>query len=238
MEYLAMYPWNWTEDDTTTPPDTLIVRDQGERRGRILSWVGEKEGWQFNLPYIFRAMSWSPGDDQFRTPQVSRQEAERIAREVLGIALPSEADLARMFEEGQQVLNRQRWQASLIRAYGRPWTTLGKYIFQPIHPEEKQITYYASYPSPQAQEPTGVAILVPAKRELRAVAWAPSTRAWVYAPDRVGRFLRSLETDQEKEVVDRLTAERIARQALGVELPSEEEILRICAEAEREQIRP
>ena len=128
-------------------------------------------------------------------------------------------------------MNRQRWQASLIRTYGRPWTTLGNYVFHPSRPEEKQPNFYLGYQSPEATGPNHLLITVPAKRRKVAASWGGPRVGWKYDPQAV-KFLLEPKNDQIKEVVDRETAERFAREA-KVDLPTEEQLEQIRLEAER-----
>jgi hypothetical protein len=62
---------------------------------------------------------------------------------------------------------------------------------------------------------------------LVAVGWDHEDQEWNEASGSVNRITASLEWGERIEVVDRATAERIAREKFGAELPSEEELQRI-----------
>jgi hypothetical protein len=70
-------------------------------------------------------------------------------------------------------------------------------------------------------------------RPLRAVLWSVPRQRWISAPEIAVTLL--YDDTEEKGVgpVDRATAERIAREYLGTELPTEEQLHRICEEGAR-----
>jgi len=72
-----------------------------------------------------------------------------------------------------------------------------------------------------------------AERILQAVMWHARRKIWMFAPGiAVGYLNDDKYMDRAKEV-DRLTAERIAREELRTELPSEETLAAMCEEGER-----
>ncbi|BCB82509.1 hypothetical protein Pflav_089190 [Phytohabitans flavus] len=64
-------------------------------------------------------------------------------------------------------------------------------------------------------------------RRLVTVGWSHRHRTWTEASASLNWISTSLDWTDRFETVDRATAERIARESLGVELPSEEEMQRI-----------
>ena len=70
-------------------------------------------------------------------------------------------------------------------------------------------------------------------RSLQAVMWAAHRKIWMFAPAIAVQFIYDPEvTDRAKEI-DRPTAERVAREELRTELPSEETLAAMCEEGER-----
>lgn len=57
---------------------------------------------------------------------------------------------------------------------------------------------------------------------LRAVKWSVPDQEWIYAPAIVSGFLFDPEYQDLADDVDRPTAERLAREVLGSELPDEQ----------------
>lgn len=224
---------SWGPPPRPGTPQGIVVSGTGT--GPVI-WTLDQPEWQFNPPGIYsmisRAGKPTPTPPAQLSPEhpvqaVDRPTAERIAAEI-GLPLPEEPELWAILRAGMAQQDAQRWRASLIRAYGRPSTTLGMITGLKDRPEEQQTQYYLSYPTDQATEPTGVAIVQPWWDYMRAVAWAPSRQKWVYAAKAVGSFLRSPDNERRKEVVDRATAEQVSLRVNGVPLPTDEEITRIC----------
>jgi hypothetical protein len=66
------------------------------------------------------------------------------------------------------------------------------------------------------------------RHPLEAVMFSGRHRTWVFAPSAAGTALFDELYEDRIVVVDRATAERVAMERIGVPLPSEEEIDRIC----------
>jgi hypothetical protein len=218
-------------DDSEGPPTSIVVTDRTPGPIQSVMWIPGNPGtWKFDRALI--SPDWDNLDVLHR---VDRAEAERIAREFLGTELPSPEEFHRILAEGRAELNSRRWQASAIRMFGRPWVSMGPVspVMPLPHPEYRQILYIATYQNLAAERPNGVAAVTPWREKFRAVAWAPGLQRWIFAGEQVRKVLRqrTSNSDNLKELVDRPTAERIAREVLGTELPSEAEIHRICTEA-------
>lgn len=63
---------------------------------------------------------------------------------------------------------------------------------------------------------------------LRAVIWHVRQRAWTYDPEVAARFLFDDRYFDRRSVIDRPTAEQIAREVLLTELPGEAELRSMC----------
>lgn len=68
---------------------------------------------------------------------------------------------------------------------------------------------------------------------LRAVMWSGRRKMWMYAPAIVGAYLYDDDYSDRTRLIDRAEAERIARDVLRVELPSEEVLMGMCDEGQR-----
>jgi hypothetical protein len=68
---------------------------------------------------------------------------------------------------------------------------------------------------------------------LRAVKWNAPEQAWGYAPAIVSAYLYDPEYQEKAQSIDRPTAERISRESLGSDLPSEEALAEMCDEGQR-----
>lgn len=68
---------------------------------------------------------------------------------------------------------------------------------------------------------------------LRGIVWDVARKEWIYAPGLIVGLLHDDEYADEQMTVDRATAERLAREFLGTELPSEETILAMYEEGAR-----
>jgi hypothetical protein len=94
--------------------------------------------------------------------------------------------------------------------------------------------YHLVWPTDPTSEPTSlIAAWVAADQPLRAVLWSPPRNRWVSAPAIAARTLYDDLNPATTKPVDRQTAERIALEHLGAELPTEEELHRIAEEGER-----
>lgn len=90
-------------------------------------------------------------------------------------------------------------------------------------------TYYALYPRDPAAPPVGLLAegsLAPDRR-LVAIGWSHRHRTWTEATASLGAITLNPDYEDRLKIVDRPTAERIARESLGADLPSEEEMQRI-----------
>ena len=65
---------------------------------------------------------------------------------------------------------------------------------------------------------------------LQAVIWHVGKQAWKFMPGVAAELLFDDRLWDQRHEVDRSEAERIAREILGTELPSEEELRRMCAD--------
>jgi len=65
---------------------------------------------------------------------------------------------------------------------------------------------------------------------LQAVVWDTRSSAWRFSPGMAAHFLYEASNFQRSVSLDRPSAEDVARNHLGTELPSEEELRKICAE--------
>ncbi|GAA0451234.1 hypothetical protein Ade02nite_76140 [Paractinoplanes deccanensis] len=68
---------------------------------------------------------------------------------------------------------------------------------------------------------------------LRAVLWSWLHKAWVSAPGTAAALLYDDQKFDQLRNIDRTTAERISREALHVDLPSEGQLNAIADEGER-----
>jgi hypothetical protein len=75
-------------------------------------------------------------------------------------------------------------------------------------------------------------ILEPGAGPLRGVIWSHLNRDWIWAPGPTAKWLYDDSLQDQRSQVDRTEAERVAREALGTTLPTEEELRRICAEGD------
>jgi hypothetical protein len=94
--YYAMF-----QTDQRIPPATGVFCDEFSLGPlRAVTWSRAAQTWIFNPSLVARFLF----DDQLleRTSQVTRAEAERIALDRYGVPLPSEGELHRICEEGEQ----------------------------------------------------------------------------------------------------------------------------------------
>jgi hypothetical protein len=68
---------------------------------------------------------------------------------------------------------------------------------------------------------------------LRGVLWSVPRRQWIYAPAIVSDLVYDDSDPVPTRTADRTTAERVARDELGTDLPSEEALTALCAEGEQ-----
>jgi hypothetical protein len=68
---------------------------------------------------------------------------------------------------------------------------------------------------------------------LRAVIWSDPRQTWIYAPGPAARFMYDDQYLDRTKNIDRPTAERIARETLQTQLPSEETLQAMCDEGQR-----
>ena len=92
--------------------------------------------------------------------------------------------------------------------------------------------YYALFETNSNEPPVGLIVLERSTGPLRAVLWNHLANAWTFSPDLAAPILYDDRNWDRRERVDRSTAEEIAL-SLGTELPSEEELHRICEEGEQ-----
>ncbi len=78
-----------------------------------------------------------------------------------------------------------------------------------------------------------ISYLQAAEGPLQAVIWSVPRHSWIYAPALAVRFLFDDEYDERSKRVERPEAESIARELLGTELPTDEELRRLCEEGAR-----
>ena len=68
---------------------------------------------------------------------------------------------------------------------------------------------------------------------LQAVMWSAPRKAWIYAPGLAVRFIYDDQFQDRIQVIDRPTAEQIAREVLRADLPTEANLMRMCEEGEQ-----
>jgi hypothetical protein len=100
--------------------------------------------------------------------------------------------------------------------------------------DQFDLTYYAIYKTEEMTPPAvGLFTNEVSKVPIRGVVWAPDFRAWKFAPQFVANWLFDDRLQDRRARVSRAEAEQIARERLGVDLPSEEELIRISDEGEK-----
>jgi hypothetical protein len=97
--YHAVY-----KTDNSEPPIGLIVRERSKGPLRAAIWNHRAKAWTFSpevaAPFLYDDRNWD------RTELVDRSTAEQIALS-LGTVLPSEEELHRICEEGDQARQRR-----------------------------------------------------------------------------------------------------------------------------------
>ena len=78
-----------------------------------------------------------------------------------------------------------------------------------------------------------IAYRVPTDGPFEAVIWSVPRKSWIYAPELAVRFIFDDQYRDKSRRVDRPTAERIARETLQTELPTETTLEAMCEEGER-----
>ncbi len=68
---------------------------------------------------------------------------------------------------------------------------------------------------------------------LRAVMWSVPRKAWIYAPAVAATFLFDPNYQERTRQLDREEAERLARETLPLELPTEQALLQMLDEGQR-----
>ncbi|MCM4082934.1 hypothetical protein [Paractinoplanes hotanensis] len=80
---------------------------------------------------------------------------------------------------------------------------------------------------------TSLVAYQPGDQVLRAVLWSVPRRQWIYAPNLAAPVLYDDQEQDRGRPVDRRTAERISRDVLHTELPSETVLTEMSDEGER-----
>jgi hypothetical protein len=70
-------------------------------------------------------------------------------------------------------------------------------------------------------------------QSLRAVMWSVPRKAWIYAPAIAATFLFDPSYQERIRPLDRVEAERVARETLPSELPTDQTLLRMLDEGQR-----
>lgn len=78
-----------------------------------------------------------------------------------------------------------------------------------------------------------IAYEVQSTAPLRAVMWSAPRKAWIYAPQQAGTFLRDPNYRDRVRRIDRAEADRLARETLQSELPTEQTLLEMLEEGQR-----
>jgi hypothetical protein len=100
--------------------------------------------------------------------------------------------------------------------------------------EDVTFDYTAVLPTAGAKNASGlIAYLEPIDGPLQAVVWSAAHGQWIYAPGPAARILYDDQQFDHLRDVDRRTAELVAREDLGTQLPTEETLSAICAEGQR-----
>jgi hypothetical protein len=92
--------------------------------------------------------------------------------------------------------------------------------------------YRATFRTGQEEPAAGLIAEEPTNGPFRAVVWNHRARAWTFNPEAAASFLLDDRNFDRWTEVDRTKAEEIAR-TFGTELPTEEELHRMCEEGDR-----
>ena len=79
---------------------------------------------------------------------------------------------------------------------------------------------------------TSLVAYQPGAEALRAVLWSARRRQWIYAPNIAAPILYDDQEQDRGRAVDRQTAERISRDVLDTELPTEQELTEMSEQGE------
>lgn len=90
--------------------------------------------------------------------------------------------------------------------------------------------YHVVLSTEDSQPASLIASWMEAGQPLQAILWSAADLTWIYAPAIAARRLNDHEYQDTVEPVSRETAEQIAIEALGTELPDEETLHRMCQE--------
>ena len=91
--------------------------------------------------------------------------------------------------------------------------------------------YFAVHPVDAPERVTSIiARLKDIDGPLQAVVWDTRAEAWRFSPGTAAFFLYDERNYNRSFALERPAAEEMARESLRVDLPSEEELRRICAE--------
>ena len=104
-----------------------------------------------------------------------------------------------------------------------------------------RFTYYALYPRDYRTDPPAGLLAYEhrsATEPIRVIGWDHFEQTWNIAVDMFGVITVEERSENRFQIVDRATAERIARENLGADLPSEEELSRIGERAAQERRPP
>ncbi len=93
-----------------------------------------------------------------------------------------------------------------------------------------EFDYHAMLKEEGDMHPSGLIAVRFKADPLQAVVWHLPKRQWIYSPMIAAIRIFDDKYADLKLIVDRPTAERIARENLGTELPTEEELLQMCEE--------
>jgi len=99
---------------------------------------------------------------------------------------------------------------------------------------DEEFDYQAVLKSDQSGAITSlIAYQVEVNKPFQAVIWSAPRKAWIYAPALAVPMLYDDKYQDRTQVIDRETGERIAREALGTQLPSEATLQKMCEEGEQ-----
>lgn len=97
-----------------------------------------------------------------------------------------------------------------------------------------EFSYHAMF-QPGATQPTGMIAMRVWTGPLQAVIWNVPKREWMYNPAVAAPRIFDDQYADRQRPVSRQEAERIARERLGTELPSEEDLYRMCLDGAQAQ---
>ena len=98
---------------------------------------------------------------------------------------------------------------------------------------ELHLSYRAILKSDRSGAVTSViAYEVQSTAPLRAVMWSAPRKAWIYAPQQAGTFLRDPNYRERIRRINRAEAEQIAQESLLSPLPTEQTLLEMLDEGQ------